>query len=544
MGYLTLPSNTQKQLKNVDMSAVTQAANQSNLSGRGYSTPSSSSTSISNAGTSGYIPFAQTAKNANLPGVTINQQGNIQGQTNVGGGGPGGISKGSYSAQDLTQDQRQWLWEQFGHKGQAPVGYGGESTAPAFIPSLGNIVQRFAPPFVPPPSPTPNATVQPKGASGATAPQLSLSTGGGTSGMAFPALTQAGQATKGLQIPGLASGVISALTSGAGQIGKDVAGALGTFANTFSGVGQTPQAQTQTQKPQFSQDWQKGAQEAYSKIGQPAILSQILSGIKNPETIPGFQTAGDIIFGGGLGSAPEAGAKLGMEGISGILPKLEEAVPLIKSAAQKAAPITGAVASYLGLAPKNKQEASYNLQTKQAGTVDKSGKMTPYAPGTFTANQGMLSGNLQGKDAQQAIASVSNGTAKIGDVAAGIASPEAPAMVQKAITQAQKAGDMGAVSRLANLSQAVQQQLDFIQRIGQIVTALSAGFGSQNSPGVTESRTPMVQQGIGQALTGMNQSPTAPIGQQPTSEIPYLPTNLQTASPTQQNRPVLNPFMS
>ncbi len=44
------------------------------------------------------------------------------------GGGPEGITKGSYKAQDLTQSQRQWLWEQFGHSGEAPVGYGGEST--------------------------------------------------------------------------------------------------------------------------------------------------------------------------------------------------------------------------------------------------------------------------------------------------------------------------------------------------------------------------------------------------------------------------------
>ena len=40
--------------------------------------------------------------------------------------GPGGIQKGSYEAQKLSQDQRNWLWGQFGHGGQAPVGYGGE----------------------------------------------------------------------------------------------------------------------------------------------------------------------------------------------------------------------------------------------------------------------------------------------------------------------------------------------------------------------------------------------------------------------------------
>ena len=43
-----------------------------------------------------------------------------------GGGSPGGITKGSYDPASLTQGQRQWLWEQFGHSGEASVGYGGE----------------------------------------------------------------------------------------------------------------------------------------------------------------------------------------------------------------------------------------------------------------------------------------------------------------------------------------------------------------------------------------------------------------------------------
>lgn len=43
--------------------------------------------------------------------------------------GPGGITQGSYDATKLSQDQRQWLWENFGHSGQAPVGYGGEGSS-------------------------------------------------------------------------------------------------------------------------------------------------------------------------------------------------------------------------------------------------------------------------------------------------------------------------------------------------------------------------------------------------------------------------------
>ncbi len=39
--------------------------------------------------------------------------------------GPGGIPASSYDPTSLTQSQRQWLWEQFGFPGTAPVGYGG-----------------------------------------------------------------------------------------------------------------------------------------------------------------------------------------------------------------------------------------------------------------------------------------------------------------------------------------------------------------------------------------------------------------------------------
>ncbi len=40
--------------------------------------------------------------------------------------GPGGIRAGSYDPQQLSQEQRTWLYNQFGHSGDAPVGYGGE----------------------------------------------------------------------------------------------------------------------------------------------------------------------------------------------------------------------------------------------------------------------------------------------------------------------------------------------------------------------------------------------------------------------------------
>lgn len=40
--------------------------------------------------------------------------------------GPGGILPGDYPPQNLTQDQRQFLFEEFGNQGTAPVGYGGQ----------------------------------------------------------------------------------------------------------------------------------------------------------------------------------------------------------------------------------------------------------------------------------------------------------------------------------------------------------------------------------------------------------------------------------
>src|SRR5258708_14047595 len=52
---------------------------------------------------------------------------NAQFQPCPSGTGPGGVhAGGSYSPQSLTQEQRQWLFQAFGHSGIAPDGYGGE----------------------------------------------------------------------------------------------------------------------------------------------------------------------------------------------------------------------------------------------------------------------------------------------------------------------------------------------------------------------------------------------------------------------------------
>ncbi len=76
------------------------------------------------------------------------------------GVGPGGITAGSYPPQNLTQDQRQWLYQSFGHSGQAPVGYGGEGCQsqpsqpppPPVLPQPQPPQQQQQPPPPPPPA--------------------------------------------------------------------------------------------------------------------------------------------------------------------------------------------------------------------------------------------------------------------------------------------------------------------------------------------------------------------------------------------------------
>jgi len=46
------------------------------------------------------------------------------------------ITPGSYIPQNLSQGERQELWDYFGHSGQAPVGYGGEGGGGGGVPSF------------------------------------------------------------------------------------------------------------------------------------------------------------------------------------------------------------------------------------------------------------------------------------------------------------------------------------------------------------------------------------------------------------------------
>lgn len=52
--------------------------------------------------------------------------------------GPGGIYKGDYDPTKLTQDQRNWLYNQFGNSGVAPVGYGGQRSSTGETGAWGN----------------------------------------------------------------------------------------------------------------------------------------------------------------------------------------------------------------------------------------------------------------------------------------------------------------------------------------------------------------------------------------------------------------------
>lgn len=61
----------------------------------------------------------------------------------------GNIQPGSYPAASLNQEQRQWLWNYFGHSGAAPIGYGGESqtTATSEDGGITNMVSAFIDPI-------------------------------------------------------------------------------------------------------------------------------------------------------------------------------------------------------------------------------------------------------------------------------------------------------------------------------------------------------------------------------------------------------------
>lgn len=521
---IQLPNNPA--FKSVDLSGVTQAAQQSPLTSGamsgGTTLPQSGggnpSTSLYNAGTiskmgQNFANIGKATGQVQIPGPGVS--GGVWDDNLINKGpGPGGIGLGQHDPKTLTQDQRQWLWEQNGHKGQAPIGYGGEAPQKQVVNNAPTLTS-FLPSFTPPPSPVPSATMQPKSASGATVIPQSTSTGGGVAGQAFQALTQAGKALSGLgNITSIPASVLGGMLSNAQKFASSP-----TFVPPA-----TAASETQANKPDFRDIRIPGSPTTIGELpelaGQVMPLAGIASGLKG--LAQGGIGIGKALLKGDVGEAL-SGKNL-MRGIGG----------LVASTASK----TAASDKYMG--PQG-TEAAFNRQTREFGQGTEKGGFTPAPKGQTSATMKNLQGNLQGNQVQSAVQSYLNGGARLSDVSAGIASQEGLQTVNQMANQALKSGDMESVQRLATLHNAVSQQLNFINQIGQIVTALAAGFGTQNAPGLTEARMPMVQQGVGQALTS---APSAPMGfnQVPQNQAPVMPVRLPTVE-TQQNRPLLSPFM-
>ncbi|MCK9370930.1 hypothetical protein M0R04_13550 [Candidatus Dojkabacteria bacterium] len=509
--------------KSVDLSGVTQAAQQSPLTSGamsgGTTLPQSGggnpSTSLYNAGTiskmgQNFANIGKATGQVQIPGPGVSGGGVWDDNLINKGPGPGGIGLGQHDPKNLTQDQRQWLWEQNGHKGQAPIGYGGEAPQKQIVNNAPTLTS-FLPSFTPPPSPVPSATLQPKSASGATTIPQSTSTGGGVTGQAFQALTQAGNALSGLgNLTSLPSSVLSQITKQLTTPG------LGIFSS--------PTPETQSNKP-LVEGYNPGADTG----GARDVLKPFAEGL--PRFIG---KGGELIASGGIGAAPEMGLKAGLEAIPGIARGVGN---LVK-------PITGGIAGLLGLgasAPLNPQEGAFNPQTRQFGETTSQGDFKTAQKGTSPATSQNILGNIKGPDnIARAIVTGLNNPKQAENVIVGIASEEAKPIINSMIKTAASQGDMNTVHQLIGMFNGVQKQINFNNMIQQAVTALSAGFGVPNAPGVTAARLPMVQQGIG---SGLESVPSAPQGfNQQQNAVQSMPVRLPTVE-AQQNRPLLNPFM-
>lgn len=142
---------------------------------------------------------------------------------------------------------------------------------------------------------------------------------------------------------------------------------------------------------------------------------------------------------------------------------------------------------------------------------------------------------------EHAITQAVQDPSKAQTVISRIASPEAQKSIVKMMSKAEKTGDMNTVRKLADMHDGIGRQLALIEQIGRAVLAQAKGFGTENAPGVTEARMPMVEQGVGTALT----SPQMP---QPNFNTPMQSPSAQMmaprlpVAPVEQNRPVLYPW--
>lgn len=383
---------------------------------------------------------------------------------------------------------------------------------------------RTPPPVTAPPAaPVPQSTVAAKPV-GSTAAPGSTGTGGGVAGQAFPATSQLGLGTKGLQIAGLAPQAVSAQMAPTLPKGQPT----GISPEFVSRLAQSTGANTQ-QVPivggviKAIDDWNKFQKDfRVGSWGLPelGITEKIQQGLSNmfPNAVQDTRT---------------------MEGGSSLLKPRTYEQELLRLPEYKGGNYGTQEEFMKGqIADINKQA----IGTPQAITKSVLGaqgiQQTPIK--NPLANPATLSGSIPAEQHPQAIQSFLSGQSPIETVASAIASPQALQTIGVMFNQAQQTGDTQTAQQLANLHSGVQQQLNFINQITQMVSALSAGFGTPNAPGVTEARTPMVQAGIGGALTtpSMAQATGGAAGQNVQMWTPQLPT-----APTERNKPVFNPYM-
>ncbi len=488
VGQLHLPANLPLfQNKAQQQAYLGNARAGLNQSGTAYGTYNAPTTQLSNAGQQGSPTIGQRWQGWGLPLQ------HIEGPPPApGGGGGGGGNQPPYSPNTVNQtvDYGGRTWRGNPGQGWNDLGSTEERRHQQELATWQAAQAAHQPPVTaPPPAPVAGTQVTRGGVSGATAAPGTVGTGGGVTGKAFPATSQFGLGTKGLQLSGIAPQAASAQmipTLPKGQptgITPEFVSQLqqNTGANvpqTQSGTGYHPQADT------------GGVTDPVRRLSEQF---QSFLGLSPAQQVHPIQNFIDTMQRGGA-SAAKADINLGKLGTPQAMTK-----------------------SVLG-----------------AQGVQQTPMQSP------TASYANLSGSLPAEQHPQAIQSFLSGQSPMSDVASAIASPEAQGTINKMIDKAQKSGDMTTVGRLADLHAAVQTQLNFISQIGQIVSAMSSGFGTPNAPGVTAARTPMVQQGIGQALTStpLSQTPGGAPGQQTQMYSPRLPT-----SPVQQQKPPVFSYM-
>ena len=471
------------------------ASQQANLSG----TPApTSNTALSNAGTTGYqIP------SPNLPTFNISPSGKIVQNS------PSGASSSSPVASAIANlpivDDK--TAQKYGFASLQAWRDATGRTAAAQAP------QSFPPPAPLPPVLPPGVTAQAKSASGATV--LPQATMGGTTGSS---VTPVSSPLGSLQLPGLNLGASPTSGSSASMTPKlptqnNISPQL---INQLVGTQQANTPQTsQTSKATFP-PLTLGAQQGEGTpiAATPGKLGGSTESSPGASVIPSSWAMNALLGVGGLGAAALTGGAL-LPAETAMLPEAEnlinELAPEAENIANSSLPKTlGNIAGGIGtvalgskIINPNSADATFDMsKTGAQRLTDTQGNPTT------TFNQANAQGNITDQNLQKtAITSAVRDPSKIQTVASQIANQQGLQTIISMQDQAQKTGDMKSVISLANIHTAVTQQLQLIDQIGRTILAQAQGFGTQNAPGVTAARMPMVQQGVGQALTS---TPTAP----------------------------------